>query len=82
MIALAVDLIGGFGFVLLLVAVHEYGHYAGGRMLGVPADSIRVELTGNPPHVALRDDERAPGTPALCRAGTGPPSPKAAAATG
>ncbi|MGC1208870.1 MAG: hypothetical protein WA880_13025 [Ornithinimicrobium sp.] len=52
------DVIGGLGFAFLLVGVHEYGHYWTGRMLGVPADCIRVELGGNPPHVALRDGER------------------------
>lgn len=57
MIALAVDLVSGLGFVWLLVVVHEYGHYAAGRMLGVPADSIRVQIAHNPPHVALRDGE-------------------------
>lgn len=46
-----IDLVGGVGFALLLVVVHEYGHYGVGRLLGVPADSIRVELGGGPPHV-------------------------------
>lgn len=52
------DLVGGLGFALLLIVVHEYGHLGIGRLLGVPADSIRVDLGGSPPHVALRDADR------------------------
>ncbi len=55
---LAVDLIGGLGFVFLLIGVHEYGHFWTGRLLGIPAGCIRVELGGNPPHVALREGDR------------------------
>lgn len=42
------------GFAWLTVNVHEYGHLAVGRWVGVPADSIRVRYTPRPPHVALR----------------------------
>lgn len=51
---LVVAVLGGaWGAVL----VHEGGHYLLGRLLGVPADSIRVRLE-RPPHVALREGER------------------------
>jgi len=57
MIGVAVGILSVLGFVWLLILVHEYGHYAAGRMLGVPADSIHVRVAHNPPHVALRDGE-------------------------
>lgn len=51
-------ILAAVGFAWLTVNVHEYGHLAVGRAVGVPADSIRVRFTPLPPHVALRDGER------------------------
>lgn len=45
------DVLAIVGFMWLLILIHEYGHLWAGRMLGVPADRIRVEF--RPPHVAL-----------------------------
>lgn len=58
MAGLAIDLVGAMGFAIALVSVHEYGHLLTGRILGVPAHAIRVELGGRPPHTALHDGER------------------------
>lgn len=57
MIGFVVDSLSVLGFAWLLIVVHEYSHYVGGRMLGVPADSMRVVVANNPPHVALREGE-------------------------
>ncbi len=47
-----------FGAVLFLgfVVVHEVGHYAAGRLIGVPAEAITVRWTPYPGHVALADE--------------------------
>lgn len=58
MITVVLSVVSGIGFIWLLVIVHENGHYLFGRVLGVPAEDMRVEITGNPPHVALRDGDR------------------------
>lgn len=39
------------------VLVHEAGHYLAGRLLGVPAESIRIRME-RPPHVALHRSGR------------------------
>lgn len=53
-----VDVLGAVGFAFGFVVVHEYGHLLAGRVLGVPAPAIRVELAGRPPHTALRRGDR------------------------
>lgn len=52
------DVLGAVGFAFGLVTIHEYGHLLIGRVLGVPARAIRVELAGRPPHTALHRGER------------------------
>lgn len=58
MTELVVDVVGAIGFAFGLVVIHEYGHLLAGRVLGVPAAAIRVELAGRPPHTALRRGDR------------------------
>ena len=40
--------------IATLVAVHEAGHYAAGRAIGIPGSGMRIMLFQWPPHVALR----------------------------
>ncbi len=44
--------------VLLLIAVHEVGHYLAGLTAGIPATTMRVRLLTFPQHVALLDGDR------------------------
>jgi hypothetical protein len=41
--------------VLVLITVHEFGHYLGGLWAGIPARDMRVRLLRFPQHVELRD---------------------------
>jgi len=41
--------------VFCLVVVHEFGHYAAGRFVGVPAEVMRIRIFTYPPHVELKD---------------------------
>ena len=41
--------------IFLLVVVHEFGHYAAGLMVGIPAQSMRIRIFTYPPHVELKD---------------------------
>ncbi|MGB8353408.1 MAG: site-2 protease family protein [Chthoniobacteraceae bacterium] len=41
--------------IFLLVVVHEFGHYAAGLLVGVPAQSMRIRIFTYPPHVELKD---------------------------
>jgi hypothetical protein len=51
----AIAILAGY---LLLVGVHELGHYLAGRIVGIPAAEMRIRLFNFPQHVALRDGER------------------------
>ncbi|WP_130860356.1 hypothetical protein [Gracilibacillus phocaeensis] len=46
-----------FSAVWFTIVVHEYSHYLAGRMLNIPKNKLKVQLDGNPPHVALYDKE-------------------------
>ena len=48
----------GLACYLLLVSVHEFGHYLAGWAGGVPRSDMRLRLLTFPQHVALRDGER------------------------
>lgn len=50
----ALDVLAGIGFAIGLVAVHEHGHRLTARLLGVPADEVRVDLQARPPVTRLR----------------------------
>jgi hypothetical protein len=41
--------------VLVLITVHESGHYLAGLCAGIPARDMRIRLLRFPQHVALRD---------------------------
>jgi len=41
--------------IVFLIVVHEFGHYATGRVVGIPAQSIRIRIFTYPPHVELKD---------------------------
>jgi hypothetical protein len=41
--------------VLVLITVHEAGHYLAGRCAGIPARDMRIRLLRFPQHVELRD---------------------------
>lgn len=41
------------GFLIALIATHEWGHYVAGRLVKVPKSRMRVNLEARPPHVAL-----------------------------
>jgi hypothetical protein len=42
--------------ILVLIAVHEAGHWLFGRWAGIPAERMRVRLLTFPQRVELRDD--------------------------
>lgn len=41
--------------VIVLIIIHETGHYLAGLAAGVPADAMRMRLLWFPQHVELRD---------------------------
>jgi hypothetical protein len=41
--------------IFLLVVIHEFGHYAAGLLVGVPARSMQIRIFTYPPHVELKD---------------------------
>ncbi len=43
--------------IFLLVVVPEFGHYAAGVFVGVPARSMRIRIFTYPPHVELKDGD-------------------------
>ena len=43
--------------LLILIAIHEFGHWVAGIGVGVPPHAMRIRLFTWPPHVALRDNE-------------------------
>lgn len=44
--------------VMILIAVHELGHYLAGLTAGIPASAMKIRLLTFPQHVALRDGDR------------------------
>src|SRR5262249_61353121 len=42
--------------VVVLIAVHESGHYLAGLMGGIPAQDMRLVLLAFPQHIAVRDE--------------------------
>src|SRR3712207_1327861 len=50
--------LAGLAGYLLLVAVHEVGHYLAVWAGGIPRSDMRLRLLTFPQHVALRDGER------------------------
>jgi hypothetical protein len=44
-----------FVVIVLLVVIHEFGHYAAGVYVGIPADSMRIRIFTYPPHVEMKD---------------------------
>lgn len=51
-------LFGNLAIVLVLIAVHELGHYLAGLSAGIPVDVMRIRLLAFPQHVAIRDGDR------------------------
>lgn len=43
--------------VVVVLLVHEAGHYYTGALAGIPASDRRLVLAALPPHVALADDD-------------------------
>lgn len=54
MIDVLLSLVGIACFAWLVIVIHEYGHFIVGRVVGIPRGDIRVDLSGKPPHNALR----------------------------
>lgn len=56
-------ILAGFVAYLIIVYVHEWGHYAVGRwVVGIPASEIKIVMSDFPQHVALRDGNEWLGT--------------------
>ena len=53
-----VDVLVYIVIYMVIVTVHEFGHYVVARLQGVPAANARVRLLSMPPHVALKMDEQ------------------------
>jgi hypothetical protein len=45
------------GLVVVLITVHETGHYVAGLMGGIPARDMKLVLIAFPQHVAVRDGD-------------------------
>jgi hypothetical protein len=45
------------GLVVVLIAVHETGHYLAGWLEGIPARDMKLVLFAFPQHVAVRDGD-------------------------
>lgn len=45
------------GLGLVMIAVHETGHYLAGLTAGIPARDMKIVLLAFPQHVALRDGD-------------------------
>lgn len=46
------------GWFVVLIAVHEFGHYLAGLVAGIPAREMRIRMLAFPQHVILRDGEQ------------------------
>jgi hypothetical protein len=44
--------------LLVLIAVHKFGHWLTGRVVGIPAGMMKIRLLTFPQQVVLRDGER------------------------
>ena len=51
------DLLINLTVIACLFIIHESGHYLAGRLIGIPAKHLKIQLFFSVPHVALSDGD-------------------------